>query len=111
MQNELQRFMLEYEFGLREIETKISILSDEFRHMHDYNPIEHVSRRVTSADSIIAKVTRKALAPELAAIRAHITDIAGVRVTCSFVEDAYRTIASSTWMVSPSNGGRPASKA
>ena len=90
MQNELQRFMLEYEFGLREIETKISILSDEFRHMHDYNPIEHVSSRVKSADSIIAKVTRKGLVPELAAIRAHITDIAGVRVTCSFVDDAYR---------------------
>ena len=90
MQQELQRFMLEYEFGLREIETKISILSDEFRHMHDYNPIEHVTSRVKSADSIIAKVTRKGLAPELAAIRAHITDIAGVRVTCSFVEDAYQ---------------------
>jgi putative GTP pyrophosphokinase len=94
-QNDLQRFMLEYEFGLREIETKIDILSDEFRHMHDYNPIEHVSTRVKSADSILRKVARKGVAPpgampDLPAVREHILDIAGVRVTCSFVRDAYR---------------------
>ncbi len=57
IQGELQRFLLEYDFGLREVETKISILSDEFRHMHDYNPIEHVSCRVKTADSIFAKAT------------------------------------------------------
>src|SRR5262245_3574878 len=89
-QNDLQRFMLEYEFGLREIATKIEILSDEFRHMHDYNPIEHVSSRVKTAESIISKVERKGLQPELASIREHIRDIAGIRVTCSFVKDAYR---------------------
>lgn len=95
IQGQLQRFMLEYEFGLREIETKIEILRDEFRHMHDYNPIEHVSSRVKSADSIVAKVLRRKLAPpgavpDLDLFREHITDIAGVRVTCSFVHDAYR---------------------
>ena len=40
---QLRLFLLEYEFGLREIETKIAILRDEFSHMHDYNPIEHVT--------------------------------------------------------------------
>ncbi len=95
VQDRLQRFMLEYEFGLREIETKIYILRDEFQHMHDYNPIEHVSTRVKSADSILRKVARKGVAPpgampDLPAVREHILDIAGVRVTCSFVRDAYR---------------------
>jgi putative GTP pyrophosphokinase len=90
VQQELQRFMLGYEFGLREIETKISILSDEFLHMHDYNPIEHVSSRVKSADSLLGKVARKGLPRDLDAIREHVKDIAGVRVTCSFVNDAYR---------------------
>ncbi|SEC03864.1 putative GTP pyrophosphokinase [Nocardioides exalbidus] len=90
LQQELQRFMLGYEFGLREIETKISILSDEFRHMHDYNPIEHVSSRVKSAESLFSKITRKKLPRDLDAIREHVRDVAGVRVTCSFVQDAYR---------------------
>ena len=86
---EFERFVLEYEFGLREIETKIGILRDEFLRMHDYNPIEHVGSRVKSPDAIIEKVGRKGVVPELASIREHITDIAGVRVTCSFVRDAY----------------------
>lgn len=95
VRNELQRFILEYDFGLREIETKITILRDEFQHMHDYNPIEHVSSRVKTVDSIVDKITRVGMAPsgtvpELGAIREQITDIAGVRVTCSFVSDAYR---------------------
>lgn len=90
VQGELQRFMLGYEFGLREVETKLSILRDEFTHMHDYNPIEHVSGRVKSVDSLMAKVNRRGLPPDLDVIRENITDIAGVRVTCSFVKDAYR---------------------
>lgn len=87
---QLQRFLLEYEFGLREVETKIEILRDEFAHMHDYNPIEHVSSRVKSPDSLREKVLRRGLALDLDTIRREITDIAGIRVSCSFVTDAYR---------------------
>lgn len=90
LRDEFQRFRMEYEFGLREVETKISILREEFLHMHDYNPIEHVSSRVKTADSLIDKIHRKGIEPEFSTIRAQITDVAGLRVTCSFVGDAYR---------------------
>ncbi|MEI3868063.1 GTP pyrophosphokinase family protein [Microbacterium sp. CCNWLW134] len=90
LRDEMQRFLLEYRFGMQEIETKIAILRDEFLYLHDYNPIEHVSSRVKSPDSIVDKVARKGIDPEFAAVREHITDIAGVRITCSFVTDAYR---------------------
>lgn len=90
MRDEFQRFLLEYRFGLREVETKIAILRDEFQLMHDYNPIEHVSSRVKTPDSIVEKIARKGIDPDFETIRARITDIAGVRVTCSFVPDAYR---------------------
>ena len=93
MHREMQQFMLGYEFGLREVETKVSILRDEFAHLHDYNPIEHISSRVKSVDSVTAKVARRGLEPRLEVIRAHIHDIAGIRVTCSFVQDAYRLLA------------------
>ena len=43
MRDEFQRFVLEYEFGMREVETKLAILRDEFQHTHAYNPIEHVT--------------------------------------------------------------------
>ncbi|MEX0152834.1 MULTISPECIES: GTP pyrophosphokinase [Microbacterium] len=90
MRDEFQRFLMEYRFGLAEVETKISILREEFQEMHAYNPIEHVSSRVKSPDSLVDKVRRKGVEPDFASIRASITDIAGIRITCSFVADAYR---------------------
>jgi len=90
MRDEFQRFLMEYRFGLQEIETKISILREEFHEMHDYNPIEHVSSRVKSPDSIVEKIQRRGIEPDFDSVRAHITDIAGIRITCSFVSDVYR---------------------
>jgi len=90
MRDEFQRFLLGYSFGLREVETKLGILRDEFQQMHDYNPIEHVSSRVKTADSLVDKVARKGIEPTFDAIRDGITDIAGIRVTTSFTKDAYR---------------------
>ena len=90
MADEMQRFLLEYRFGMQEIETKVAILRDEFLYMHDYNPIEHVSSRVKSPDSLVAKVVRRGIETDFTSIRAAITDIAGVRITCSFTTDAYR---------------------
>ena len=90
LRDELQRFLLEYRFGMQEIETKIGILRDEFLLTHAYNPIEHVSSRVKSPDSLVEKVQRKGIDGDLESIRRNITDIAGVRITCSFVADAYR---------------------
>ncbi|MGM7698381.1 GTP pyrophosphokinase [Microbacterium sp. A84] len=91
LRDEFQRFLREYEFGMREVETKISILRDEFLHDHAYNPIEHVKSRLKTPDSIVEKVARKGIEePDFARIRKEITDIAGVRVTCSFVADVYQ---------------------
>lgn len=90
LRDQFQRFLREYEFGMREVETKISILRDEFTHSHSYNPIEHVKSRIKSPDSIVEKVARKGIETDFDTIRTEITDIAGVRVTCSFVADVYR---------------------
>jgi putative GTP pyrophosphokinase len=90
VRDELQRFLLEYRFGMQEIETKIGILREEFQLVHDYNPIEHVSSRVKSPDSLVEKVQRKGIDGDFASIRRSITDIAGIRITCSFTADVYR---------------------
>jgi putative GTP pyrophosphokinase len=91
---DFRRFMLEHKFGMDEVVTKLSILRDEFAHLHDYNPIEHVSSRLKSPESLVEKMRHKGLSPEdrpsFQEIRSRVTDIAGVRVTCSFVSDVYR---------------------
>ncbi len=85
-------FMLNYQFGIDEIMTKINILRAEFEHTNEYSPIEHVTSRLKSVESISGKMRRKGGPFTMAHVRETIRDIAGVRVVCSFIEDAY-TIA------------------
>ncbi|MDI6912466.1 GTP pyrophosphokinase family protein [Nocardioides sp.] len=91
---DFRRFLLEHRFGMDEIVTKLTILRDEFTHLRDYNPIESVSSRLKSPESLVEKMQRKGLVlddrPSFDQIRATVTDIAGVRVVCSFVSDVYR---------------------
>ena len=87
--NELTGFMLNYQFGIDEILTKINILKTEFSQLHEYAPIEHVSSRLKTPESIVKKVIRKGNELSLAAIKDTVFDIAGIRIVCSFLKDAY----------------------
>jgi putative GTP pyrophosphokinase len=86
---ELTRFMMAYKFALDEMTTKINILKDEFNYIHDYNPIEHINSRLKSPESIFRKVQRKQCDFTLGSIKTTIKDIAGMRITCSFISDIY----------------------
>ncbi len=87
--NELTRFMMLYQFGIDELNTKIDILKQEFQYIHDYSPIEHVKSRIKSPESILKKVQRKNLEFSLPSIKENIKDIAGIRITCSFISDIF----------------------
>ncbi len=93
MKNELTKFMLVYKFALEEMMTKINILEQEFHHTHDYNLIEHVNSRIKSPESILNKIHRKNYPFSLPTIQHNIKDIAGIRITCSFVSDIYKIAA------------------
>lgn len=86
---ELVRFLSLYGFAVNEVTTKLEILQAEYTHFHDRNPIERISSRVKQPQSIIDKARRRGLGLGFDEIREHIQDIAGVRVTCSFVSDVY----------------------
>lgn len=87
---DFRRLMMTYKFGIDEVMTKITVLRDEFRHIHDYNPIEHVGSRLKTIDSILTKARRKGIPLTPEGVRESMFDVAGVRVTCSFVSDIYR---------------------
>ncbi|MGO1434147.1 MAG: GTP pyrophosphokinase [Canibacter sp.] len=89
MRDEVTRFLLPYKFAIEEICTKLNILKEEFTELGNYNPIEHVSSRLKSPESILAKIERRGLSGEMSEIRSNLTDIAGVRVVCSFITDVY----------------------
>ncbi len=87
---DIAKLLLGYKFALEEMNTKISILLEEYRIIHEYNPIEHVSTRIKSPKSIMRKIEHKQLDWSLHEIEDKIRDIAGVRIVCSFEEDIYR---------------------
>lgn len=74
---------------MRSIRTKFETLDSEFNIRHRRNPIHSISTRLKSNASIIEKITRKNLELSLESIEAHIQDIAGVRVICSYVDGIY----------------------
>ncbi|WP_226001775.1 GTP pyrophosphokinase family protein [Paenibacillus sp. BJ-4] len=89
LKHDITRFMLIYKFALDEMETKIEILKQEFQTLHDYSPIEHTKSRLKSPESIMNKMLRKNSELSLDAVKNHIKDIAGLRITCSFISDIY----------------------
>lgn len=86
----LTRNIMYYKFAMEEVNTKISILQQEFQYTHSYNPIEHVKSRLKTPESILNKVTRKKYELSIDSIKENIRDIAGIRIICAFNSDIYR---------------------
>ena len=82
--------MFLYNAALKEVETKLEILNDEFQHAHQYNPIEHIKTRIKTPDSIVKKLKRYGYETSVENMVKYINDIAGVRLICSFTSDIYR---------------------
>ena len=89
-EEEWQRALLLYDAVLKEICTKIEILNNEFKLAHQYNPIEHISSRIKSADSIARKMRINNRELTVENIIRYVNDVAGVRIICTFTSDIYR---------------------
>lgn len=82
--------MLLYQSALKEINTKLEILNDEFQLVHQYNPIEHIKSRIKSPESIVKKLKKDKHEVTIQNMIRYINDIAGIRIICSFTSDIYR---------------------
>ncbi len=78
-----------YKFALEEINTKLNILNEEYQFIHNHNPIEHIKSRIKSPGSMVKKLQRKGLDVTIDNAIEYLHDIAGVRITCSFISDIY----------------------
>ena len=78
-----------YQAAIREVQTKLEILDDEFQMKHKRNPIHHMQTRMKSIQSIMEKLQRKHESVSIASAVTNLTDIAGVRVICSYIQDIY----------------------
>lgn len=85
-----EEVVLIYNSALKEVGTKLEILNDEFQHMHQYNPIEHIKSRIKTPQSIVKKLKKNNYESTIENMVKYVNDIAGIRVICSFISDIYR---------------------
>ena len=81
--------MMLYNSALKEVQTRVNILSDEFQHINHYNPIEHVKARIKTPESIVKKLKRLGFEATIDNMYRELHDIAGIRIVCSFTSDIY----------------------
>lgn len=84
-----EELMAYYRCAIMEVETKFKVLNEQFSLQYDRNPIETIKTRLKSTDGIFMKLKRKKLPLSVESIEKNLSDIAGIRVICSFQEDIY----------------------
>lgn len=81
--------MFLYKSALKAIETKIDILNNEFVHIYNFYPIEHIKARLKSPESIVKKLKRYGWEVTIENMTEKLSDIAGIRIICSFTSNIY----------------------
>ena len=96
-----------YNAALKEVGTKLEILNDEFQHVHQYNPIEHIKTRIKTPESIVKKLRRYGHETSIENMVRYINDIADkFGSQCVVVAiDAKKRQDGSGWNIYK-NGGR-----
>ena len=92
LQKAIDDVSLLYNSAIREVETKLQILSDDFEKKHSYMPIHHIQSRLKSFESILEKAVRYGIVDPLNnidRIKREILDIGGIRVVCNYEEDLH----------------------
>lgn len=88
-----RELMMKYSSAIREITTKLQILNDELSLQNQNNPIESIKSRVKRPVSILNKLKRKGIEPSIENIMLNLSDVAGIRVICPFIDDIYKVVA------------------
>lgn len=84
------KLMMEFRSAIVEVETKLKVLNEEFSQEYNRNPFESIKSRLKSPQSIFEKLERKGFPLTVDSIRENLSDVAGLRVICSFPDDIYR---------------------
>ena len=85
--NQYSTLMAYFRCAIMEIQTKFNVLNEEFSLQHDRNPINSIHSRLKSIESISRKLKMKDIPLTIPNIEENLSDVAGVRVVCSFTSD------------------------
>ncbi len=85
-----QDILQKYHAAMRQMEVRLETLDQDLKLRKQRNPIHHIESRMKSVPSIFEKLQRYGKESTLHDMEEHVMDIAGLRVICSYVEDAYQ---------------------
>lgn len=68
---------------------KFEILDDEFSMLQGHDPIHHIESRLKTVESAYEKLKRRGY-EQIPENLSKLSDIAGVRVVCGYIEDIYK---------------------
>ncbi|MBO5318587.1 MAG: GTP pyrophosphokinase family protein [Ruminococcus sp.] len=78
-----------YDSAIEVVKTYLNIIDSEFSMKFQRNPIHNIDSRLKSPQSIIGKLQKKGLPVSIEAAQKNLLDIAGIRVTCCYINDIY----------------------
>ena len=78
-----------YESAAEIVKTQLGIYDNEFSMKFQRNPIHSIESRIKSPQSIVEKLQRKGFPVSAKSAEQHLTDIAGIRVICYYIDDIY----------------------
>ena len=78
-----------YSSAIKEISTKLEIIEGEFQVLYSHNPIHHIEGRLKSPHSMAKKLSKNGYTVTAENIKKYITDMAGIRVICYYVDEVY----------------------
>ena len=81
--------MMMYRCAIREVQTKLEVLVDEFQVENKQNPISFIKTRIKKPESIYRKLQKLGYDFTAENIQEQLNDVAGVRVVCAFIDDIY----------------------
>ena len=84
--------MMRYSCALREVRTKFEVLNDEFTVRFRRIPVESIHTRIKKPVSIREKLERKGYPVTIESIEQNLSDVAGIRIICSFIDDIYALV-------------------
>ena len=84
-----QEVMLRYHCAILEMRTKLEVLSRDLSVRYRRNPIEFIESRLKRPSSIARKLRKMGYEPTVDNMIMHLSDIAGIRVLCAYIDDIY----------------------
>lgn len=92
-QEEYDHLVEPYKEALTRLEVRMNGLNEDYRKKYRDYPIHNIQARIKSRKSIEKKLVARDLEVSAFSAKDNLTDIAGIRVICYFIEDIYSILS------------------